>query len=524
MRRVFRITALSVAIGLIAALSVAGSVTAQTGLELTYSIPDARAYAAKVSVSKEVIEAAGRFDECAERDADNPTAGDDPETPYDECDASQYEQRLNCPPSITYGPSRQIDVPAPQSPAAQQGKIEGTSGAGSADPAPPEASPILLNDLLTLGHLTNFIGIQESGGLSSKRYVDNSGRSEPRAHTESDGFSVNRAPYEERCYPALADGQFSGSSAKFSHFFSNSGQTPSTVHYSECVEDCNLVSDIHPDFPVGTARTATTIVKLTEVDGRLVAELLAVVKGLNFAGALLTAEEVVGYARFSSDGTAEGLQWTLISYADGVTVCGTPSNLQQGKPPTDCGDFSVGMSEPYYEASEDGRDLTLVVPGMVVAWNTQKDVTQETGAPCIPTPDPENPTEPVPTCPIVRPQTVHFAGVELRSSQDRTRPFSFTGSDFDLGPLDTFSALGTADYSLPVPPPPPPAEFGAERTVAVRQIVGSVLPAASIIGFAGFALLLLLFAWIRRFDWGASLFRIQPFKFFLWLHRAFVRT
>lgn len=553
MRRVFRITALSVAIGLIAALSVAGSVTAQTDLELTYSIPDARAYATKVSISKEVIEAAASRCHRHRPGEDHPpimledgTEEDHSDTPGHTnypyyCDVNLYEQVVNCPTWLAFGPAKEITVSPPLE-VGDVNKMEGGADGIERSVNPPLATPVQLQDLQTSGRLTNFFGVQESGGFASRRYVDNSGRSVPTAHTESDGFSPNRNAYEERCYPVedekSTDDQkrsnFIGTEfpPNWNHVYSRSGQDPLTVHYSECTAatneiqlsstpppsgECRFVAESVSNGAVpAAARHVLTIVKLHEKDGVLHGELLAIVEGLNFAGGAFTADSVVSYGTFSTDGTKEGLRWQVITYAKGSHICGSPTQLDdEDMTPANCGtaDFSVGMAAPYVNPKSDGKELTMVSPGLVVAVNREFPFCQ------LNEKDPQNFQ-----CVFIRPQTVYFAGFELRSSQDRSEPFTFTSTPFDIGPLDTFSALGTADYSLPVPPPPPPAEFGAERTVAVRQIGGSVLPAVSIIGFAGFAMLLLLFAWIRRFDWGASLFRIQPFKFFLWLHRAFVRT
>lgn len=509
---------------------LAGVTLAQDNTVLTFSITDARGYAAKVSVSKEVIEIDRANDPCAHR----PEEADDPNTTYDDCDANQYTHE----PSDCLEPKgRAWDVPIDVPPGEETTFDHNLRQ--SSEP-PPQASPVLNNDIATIANLTDVFGVKGSGGLASRRYVDNSGRSFPEAHTESDGFSVNRSNFEERCWTPYEESD-PRSQTSYTHLFSRSGTDPSTVHFAQCIEDCRFATDIHSSFQT-TAREATTTIKLGVSEGKLVGELFAQVKGLNFGAELVTAEEVFSYATFETDGTKEGWKATVISAADGVTQCGSPTELQPGSGlnPSSCGDFQLGMTKPYVVGTEEGDQLTIVLPGMVIAWNSEVPLAGS-GSPqdqlagietCPPAPEiygsenqPEEGDELTPTCPQVRQQTVHFAGVELVAGMRRASPATLPTFD-DSAPLDTFSSLGTATFSLPDPPSLPTAGPPADpnRIVAIEKFQASVASAASLLAMGGIILLITLIAWIRRFSWGQDVFRIQPFRFFLWFYRAFIRT
>ena len=45
-----------------------------------------------------------------------------------------------------------------------------------------------------------------------------------------------------------------------------------------------------------------------------------------------------------------------------------------------------------------------------------------------------------------------------------------------------------------------------------------------IVALGGFCWFLLLSRWLQRYTWGAKLTRFQPFKFFDWMYRAFVKS
>ena len=142
-----------------------------------------------MSLSKEVIEAAQTAQPC------------DPETDPYQCDDAAYEHAPNCPKDVALGPNGRGPEPepapgvrtwsrgAPATPAARQAR-------------PPLASPITLNEQLTLASLSHLGEVVEANGLATDSYVDLSGGRSPTMHTESDAFSPNRCTFEERCAPA----------------------------------------------------------------------------------------------------------------------------------------------------------------------------------------------------------------------------------------------------------------------------------------------------------------------------------
>ncbi|MEA2447846.1 MAG: hypothetical protein QOK47_1483, partial [Actinomycetota bacterium] len=222
---------------------------------LIYSIKEARAYAYKASLSKEVIEAASR--------ACNPDTD-----PY-ECDESKYNQKPNCPETVEIGPEGKVPEPEPPENEAIKGGSGDTSGG---EEQPPQSTPVRINKFLTLAKLGDLgAGVVEAGGLASELYVDLSGRSEPEAHTESEAFSHNRAAWEERCRASDSE---EPSEDNYEHFLSRSDERPGTYHLAECFNRAC-------EFGGGaTAEHARTIVEMWQADGMAHGRLRASIDGL----------------------------------------------------------------------------------------------------------------------------------------------------------------------------------------------------------------------------------------------------
>ncbi|MCA1708665.1 MAG: hypothetical protein LC808_37435, partial [Actinobacteria bacterium] len=351
--------ALCVLVGAFNVLLLAGPATSKP--RLIYSVKEARAYAVKASLSKEVIEAVPK---CKPED-----------DPQYHC--AGYNHKPNCPKPIAIG--RDGKAPQPNAPKDVEA-TRGYAGGGKGDIPPPESSPVRVNRFLALAKLTHVFEVKEAGGLASSIFTDLSGRSEPEAHTESEGYG-NKANYEERCY--WSDG--SNDKDAYEHFLSRSSQTLHTYHLAECKgRQCQFGAGVN-------AEHARSIVELAEVRGHLVARVRSSVDGLSFGDGVFTVDSVETYAEFESDGTPEGLRWSVTSTASGGKLGGQPIALPPGETVSGPG-FSAGMSEPYVDAPPDGRTITIVAPGLHFGSEQQ---------------------------------SVFFGGAELRASVGREEPFVF---------------------------------------------------------------------------------------------------
>src|SRR5688500_5036349 len=149
--------------------------------KLTYSVKEARAYAVKGSLAKEVIE---------------PIPKCNPEEDK-EYNCTDHNHKPNCPKKIEIGEKGKVPMAKP--PKGVQ-PTTGRAGEGIGEGAPPQSSAIRANRFLSLAKLSHLFNVREAGGLSPQLYIDNSGRSEPEAHTVSEGFSSSVRDWEERCY------------------------------------------------------------------------------------------------------------------------------------------------------------------------------------------------------------------------------------------------------------------------------------------------------------------------------------
>ena len=474
-----RAGALSILLVVIAVQAPFVSAAAAAEAQLTYSVKEARAYAVKGSLSKEVIEAA-------------PKCKPEEDKQYA---CTDHNHKPNCPKSIEIGEKGKVPMPAPPKGVEPE---SGRAGEGIGEGPPPQSSPVRLNRLLSLSKISHLFDVKEAGGLASSIYTDNSGRSEPEAHTVSEGYSSSVRDWEERCY--WHDGSEDESS--YEHFLSRSGTGPDTYHLAECVgRQCQVSLGIN-------AERAQQIVYMKETNGKVTGTIGSVVEGLTFGGGSFTVESVTTYLRFESDGTEPGLKWEVASRASDAQLGGNAIPLPPGDTVSGPG-FSVGMSEPFVEAAPDGTTLTIVAPGLHVGSEQQAAL---------------------------------FGGAEVYMSASRQTEDEFiedqeelieegdSGSTFDGGDFGSGSTDfggGTSDFDTGVTP----AEEG-EPTLATEETgellifekatgVGAV---AVIVALGGFCWFLLLSRWLQRYAWGTKLTRFQPFKFFDWMYRAFVKS
>ena len=442
---------------------------------LTFSIREARAYAYRVSLSKEVIEAAQTLQPC------------DPETDPYRCDDAAYEHARNCPAAVALGPNGRGPEPKPA-----PGADVASGGAGDALGAtarPPLASPITLNEQLVLGTLAHLGETVVANGLATDSYVDLSGRQEPAMHTESDAFTPNRASFEERC--ASEEDTFN-----YAHYVSRSSETLETYHLAECRNDECTFGGIG----IGAdAESGATIVHLIERDGRIQGLLKSSLHDIVWAGGALEAELLDTTVEFSSDGTAEGLEFSVGTSAVGLRFGGEPITLPPGRPLELPGGLQVGIAAPFVSADEDGRALRIVAAGLYFASAQQ---------------------------------TIMFGGAEVQATMGREPvPPAFgggndTGGNGGVGGgIGGFPTPAPTSTAGPSPSPGPAAGPGTvEPELAVSRVEtgGWIVPAALGAGFV--VAILLLLRWVGRYAWGRRLHRAQPFRAIDWLYRAFVKS
>lgn len=467
------------------AVSVAPRVVAADE-SLSYSIKEARSYAYKVSLIKEIIENAPK---CKPED-----------DPKYKCDEGQYNHEPNCPKEIAIGPSGKLpDAKPPEGVT----PIEGGAGDGTGGERPPSSSPVRLNELIALGTVSHFGPVKEAAGFASKAYVDLSGRSDPERHTESAIQSSNKADYEERCGPE--DKAKEGND--YVHVLSHSFESVKTYHYAECFRrGCQWggIGNFGAD-----AERARSITHLFENDGQIHMILSTKIEDLSYGSGAFTVDAVETFVDVSSDGTAGGLKWSVSSTASGAKLGGQPVALPPGQIVTGPG-FSVGMAAPYVATEDDGSQIRVEAPGLIIATTEQ---------------------------------TVHFAGAEGGAGLGETLDYEFqggggTGAQPDTGSddndfstsADTGSAvLGGASFGGGVAIGPatsagdPVAASPATELLIYEQATGRGA-VAGIVALGVLGWLLLMGRWLQRFGWGKKLYRLQPFRTVDWLYRAFVKS
>lgn len=478
-----RLLALTTAALMALLVVAAGPAGAAEDTILTYSISEARAYSYKISLRDEVIALASQSG-----------CEDDPDTPYDECDASQYNHTSNCPSSLTIGP--QGAAPGAELPPGTA-LLEGGSGEEFGTEEPPQSTAVRLNELLSLAKVGQFPEGAEASGLASDTYVDLDGRQNPEAHTESDGFVSNRNPYEERCW----SGGSEVDEGSYGHFLSRSGTAPETYHLAECVGDQCSQSESTGGRP--SFEKAQNIVHLFQKDGKVFGRALAMIQELSFQDGAFTVESLVTYMEFESDGTGEGLRWGVATTASGTRMGGVPIPLPPGETVAGPGgSFYVGTAAPFVKASDDGSQLTIVAPGMTIG-------TEE--------------------------QAAFFGGAELRAGLGRSapplQPTPRGGQEefFEVFTTTGIESVPTVGSSRPadMPPAAPRVPTVAEeprRTIAVTEYAAGPTTMGTILGLGAGALLVALMGWFRRFGAIRALYGRQPFRTFDFIYRAFVKT
>jgi hypothetical protein len=174
------------------------------------------------------------------------------------------------------------------------------------------------------------------------------------------------------------------------------------------------------------------------------------------------------------------------------------------------------MSQPFVGAPKDGKELTVVAPGLFFGSEQQAAffggaevyMSMSRQVPSI-----FDPVEPDP----VDPSTAEETG--------ETSPIEGPGA----GPVDTsVSSTDVRDLSAgreakqsEVPAPLALDETGKLLVFGQATGVGAV---AAMIALGALAWFLLMSRWVQRFSWGRRMTRVQPFRLIDWLYRAFVKT
>lgn len=447
--------------------------------QLSYSIKEARTYAVKGSLAKEAIEPIPKCDPAEDT----------------EYSCTDHNHKPNCPKSIEIGPEGKAPEPKPPKGAEL---VTGRAGEGLGENPPPQSSAIRANRFISLAKLSHLFNVEEAGGLASQLYIDNSGRSEPEAHTVSEGYSSSVRSWEERCY--WNDGS-NGDEEGYEHYMSRSGKGPNTYHLAECVgRQCQFGAGIN-------AERARSIIYLIEKQGKVVGRLSSSVDGLRL-GDGIEIDSVETYVRFETDGTAPGLKWEVASAVSDARIAGQPVPLPFGDRVEGPG-FSFGMSEPYVDAPDNGGTLTIVAPGLHVGSEQQAALLGGAEIYMSMGEDAEN----------------KFIADRTEAIEDRN------ASDLDPGSFDTGGGSGglgsgTTDFGSDTA-----TDEGSEILAAgepgrllIFEKATGVGAVAVIIALGGFCWFLLLSRWLQRYTWGAKLTRFQPFKFFDWMYRAFVKS
>ncbi|HYI46520.1 MAG TPA: hypothetical protein VE174_13775 [Actinomycetota bacterium] len=488
MRTVKRLTLVGI-IGLLITALVTPPVAVAQSDDLNYSIKEARAYAQKASLDKNVVEAVPKCN---------------PDEDKYKCDEGQWNHKPNCPKEVEIGPSGKVPTPKPPDAEAASGGAGDTAGG---EQPPPQSSPIRYNRFVALGTLSRIAGLNEARGFASRIYVDLSGRDDGEAHTESEAVGTQRR-WEERCFP---DGAANDGGSDYSHMFSRSNTQLSTYHFTECHKRDCFEQATGPGTFGADAEKATAIVDLHEEDGEVVGKLSSVVEDLNYGGGALTIESVETFIDFRSDGTPQGLKWSVSSTANGVKLGGQPITLPPGEMISQPG-IAVGMAAPYVNASEDGTKLTIVAAGLTLG--TDQQAVFVGGAELLAgfggglgdfELPPLDETEP--------PTTTDVGG---GGGDDITSPVGGIGSVGGSSGFDVAAPL-SEDATAPVAAGEP-EEILIYEMATGRGAVPAIIALGIVMWF------LLLSRWLQRFTWGRKLTRYQPFRTVDWVYRAFVKT
>ena len=248
---------------------------------------------------------------------------------------------------------------------------------------------------------------------------------------------------------------------------------------------------------------------MVETKGKVVGSIESMVEGLRLGGGTFTVDSVTTYISFESDGTEPGLKWAVASRASDARLAGNPVPL----PPGDTvrgGGFSVGMSEPYVEAAPDGTTLTIVAPGLHFGSEQQAAL---------------------------------FGGAEVYMSAGKDAVTEFEiPEDTDVGDDSVFNddgsfntgvgsggvtgGIGGTGGAVDGSDVGGGEALAAEETgeMLIYEKATGIGAVALIVALGGFCWFLLLSRWLQRYTWGQKLTRMQPFRFFDWMYRAFVKS
>jgi hypothetical protein len=459
--------------------------------DLNYSIKEARAYAQKASLDKAVIEAVPKC---------NPD--DDPKY---KCDEGQWNHKPNCPEKIEIGAEGKTPQPKPPDVEPARGGAGETVGG---EQPPPQSSPVRYNRFVALGTLSRVTGLKEARGLASRVYVDLSGRDDPEAHTESEAVGTQN-PWEERCFPQ----ENAEPGGDYTHMLSRSERNMATFHMTECNKMQCFEGAPGPGTFGGDAEKATAIVDLHEENGEVVGKLSAVVEDLSYGAGQLKIESVETFIEFRSDGTPQGLKWSVSSTASGVKLGGQPITLPPGQMTSIPGVGSVGMAAPYVQAEEDGTKLTIVAEGLTIGTQQQAvfvgggEVYASFGAGV-----PSTTFPPLGTSDPIDPGVTTGGG---------------GGSiDSPVGGIGSVGGSGGLDLAAPGAPTTAAAPTAAGDTgeVLVYEMATGRGALPSLIVLGALIWFFVMSRWLQRFAWGRKLNRLQPFRTIDWVYRAFVKT
>ncbi|MGH2711409.1 MAG: hypothetical protein ACRDH9_09430 [Actinomycetota bacterium] len=495
-RHAARVLLLMVVTGTVAALASPAlpSSAAPGKAELRYTIREARGYAYRVTLRKEVIEGARQAEPC-----------DPAEDPY-QCDTTRYEHQPNCAEQLTTGPAGDApevrQVPGAKPLEGGAGKHE---GAGS---EPPTASPVALNELLSLAHLGRVGDLVEAGGLASDSYVDLSGRQEPTMHTESDVIPGTPS-YEERCLDE------DPSHRSYRHFLSRTnGKAPETYHLAECrKDDCSFDRALFSAQDV----MARTIVHLREQRGKVIGQIQATFQDAVWGNGALAIDSVDTVLSFESDGTAEGLKWSVGTTAKGVTLGGNPVTLPTGRL-LGTPDLQAGVAAPYVSAAEDGSSLKIVAPGVVVASREQ---TAWFGGAQVEATFPR----PAPGGGAAAGGNADAGGSEGSATEGGTAGGTAAGASGAStdGAVGSAGGAGAAGSGTGEGNPATTPVSGAAAGVLVNRFETD-LPFYLIIGLGLLGALLIIDRWMRQFPAGVALSYYPPFSLIDRLYRTFAKS
>jgi hypothetical protein len=508
LKRFFAVVLIALAM---AALTVppALATAAEEKTVLAYSVKDARAFLWQIHYPQStfISEKYAPCDEAADK--------------YN-CDRTRYNQTPGSCADQALGRTKEAaETPTPDE---VEGGVGPNDSAGTAADF-PVGNPVEVIHGIALGRLGSS---PEAGGMASMYYVDQSGRRETEAHSESDAYVSNRNDYEERCAVVDAFSETSMYDGPFAaHTLSRADQTPATYNMTA------FTTLEASKYPPGQSKESVSIVKLWEAGGKVHGVLTSTVRGATLADQI-TVDVVRTVISFSSDGTEKGLDAVAKTEALGITIAGTKLPALAANNVIPLGDNSyLGVLSPVVQSTDKGRQLTIRAPGLFLAANTPLNM--------LPIPEDPFTQEPFSALPgadqfkgnltlggkLYAPQVVYVAGALLDTSMGRIPAFSLPPIP-PLPPVSPLPPLHVGGVTPPsytntdVPVPGVPQPVGAPRYIT-RELAGSAWTMAAIVAFTIIGLLGVMGRWSMRYAWAQKASRIPPFPAFGWAYRAFLK-